>query len=422
MGTDRITQLRISGLRTIEQVVLHLQGLTVLIGENGVGKSSIIEALELLRMAASPGMFVPDVLEQRHGGLRVLLRHGASELCLGVTIEGDGPRLEYDFAVGRHGTVARVLRERLDVHANPAASEPLHAIERVGDHTRVFDLVQRQLVSSDNAKLPIGTGAVEVAPGSLALPFLGVVAQPAVQRALAALGGIDVHVALDTRPVWQAFDLKRALGPRWPSPVKESERLARYGDNLALVFQRLQNSDERVWERVRDRARLGFGPSFRGFKLRPTDSGQLELQCVFAGAPDQPIPVTALSEGQVGYLCILALVELRAGRTCLAFDEPEGHFHPALLDRVVEYLEDAAVDAPVLLATHSDGLLDALEAPAESVVVCDLDERQATRLRRLDQGRLDRWLADYRGVGAIRAEGLEAHVLRDPPADTSARR
>jgi hypothetical protein len=46
-----ITELRIEGLRTIEKVRLRLDGLTVLIGDNGTGKSSILEACEILRRA-----------------------------------------------------------------------------------------------------------------------------------------------------------------------------------------------------------------------------------------------------------------------------------------------------------------------------------------------------------------------------------
>lgn len=40
---DRITQLRVKGLRTLADVTLPLGELTVLIGENGVGKSSVEE-------------------------------------------------------------------------------------------------------------------------------------------------------------------------------------------------------------------------------------------------------------------------------------------------------------------------------------------------------------------------------------------
>lgn len=45
----RLTSLRIEGLRTLADVTLSLDGLTVLVGENGTGKSTITEALELVR-------------------------------------------------------------------------------------------------------------------------------------------------------------------------------------------------------------------------------------------------------------------------------------------------------------------------------------------------------------------------------------
>jgi recombinational DNA repair ATPase RecF len=50
---DRITRLRIENVRAIEFVDLVLGWpLTVLIGENGSGKSTILECLELLRKVA----------------------------------------------------------------------------------------------------------------------------------------------------------------------------------------------------------------------------------------------------------------------------------------------------------------------------------------------------------------------------------
>ena len=79
-----LTELRIDGLRTIERAQLALDGLTVLIGENGSGKSSIIEACEILRRAT--GEHFLDELYTIHGGMGALLRQGAPSLKLGVTI------------------------------------------------------------------------------------------------------------------------------------------------------------------------------------------------------------------------------------------------------------------------------------------------------------------------------------------------
>lgn len=49
MGEDRVTWMRVRGMRSLADVELDLRGLTVLIGENGSGKSTILEAVELLR-------------------------------------------------------------------------------------------------------------------------------------------------------------------------------------------------------------------------------------------------------------------------------------------------------------------------------------------------------------------------------------
>jgi len=79
-----ITELRIEGLRTLEKIRLELDGLTVLIGDNGAGKSSILEACEILRRAT--GRRFMDELYGIHGGLTALLRQGAPRLMIGVTI------------------------------------------------------------------------------------------------------------------------------------------------------------------------------------------------------------------------------------------------------------------------------------------------------------------------------------------------
>lgn len=402
MSQDRITQLRISGLRVIRDVTLELRGLTVLIGDNGTGKSSILEALELLRQAAKPISYVHDVVVKAHGNLRALLRRGETELRLGITVEGEGPKLEYDFSIGNVGTAPVVLSERVQSYPDPSSPVP----------RTIFTRHDGPIVYSDYMDMLADAGPF--GEQELALPRVRFSTnRPDFDRLVRILNAIEVHFPFEARPLWQQRELGINVGPRWPALVEQSSALARYGVNLPNAYQQLRNLGDDTWSRVLERARLGLGDDVRNFRLPPSGRGNIELEVVFGSSPDHPVPAESLSEGQLCYLAFIALSELNHGRSVLAFDEPELHLHPSLLARVVWMLEQVAETTPVVLATHSDRLLDALAEPEASVVLCDLDDQQALRLRRPNAERLASWLRDYRGLGSVRAEGYESHVFAD---------
>lgn len=404
MSGDRVTEIRVKNMRVIDHVSLRLDGLTVLIGDNGTGKSTLLEAIELLRQAAKPAVdFVNDVLVGGHGG-RDLLRQGRKTLGLWVAIEGKGEdRLEYDFIVQLVGTSLEINLEQLQ--NVDASGKRVRQLQRWQDRAQFVDDTGSVLLSEK----------VSVDPGTLAIASFGSVGAPPVyRRVLDALENLDVHVPFETRPLWQQRELEIRSGPRWPPLLQPTRRLSRYGDNLANCFHELRERGGNVWRRVIERAQLGLGDDLREFKLTPAGRGEIELEVLFGRAPDDPLPAASLSDGQLSYLAFLALVELSRDRSLLAFDEPEADLHPALLSRVVWYLEELSESCPVIVATHSDRFLDSLANPAQSVVLCDLDGKGATVLRRPDPAQLTHWLEDYRGIGSLRSEGYEEHIFGQP--------
>jgi predicted ATPase len=401
MTHDRITWLRIAGMRCLEKVALDLHGLMVLIGDNGSGKSTMLEALELLRQAAKPLNYVSDVLYRRHGGLQNLLRRGSKDLALGVTVEGAGPKLEYDFAIAEIGSTPEIVFEHLQVFEQ---GRPANApIERDGRKVRFLHRTSSQVVEKD------------ISANTLALSVQGIDFRPEVERLMTALDAIELHPAFDTRPIWQQEELELRNGSRKPNFIDSGKALSRYGVNLSNCFHLLRNLNDEVLDRVRDRLRLGLGSDFRDFRLRSSNPGHIVLELIYGSAPDKPVPVEGLSEGQFAYLCFVALAELNRSRSILAIDEPELHLHPGLLARVVGMMEEIAESCPVVLSTHSDRLLDSLTSPAESVVLCELDEVRGTQLQHPNPERLKEWLGSYRGLGSIRSDGYEAHVFDDGP-------
>jgi predicted ATPase len=203
------------------------------------------------------------------------------------------------------------------------------------------------------------------------------------------------------------------VGPRWPSRPEAHGRVKRYGQELAAALVVLRN-DQRSWNRLITRARAALGPDLSDLLLLPAGAGQLDVAMKLRSRAEA-LPVRLLSEGQLSFLVMLAVVELGAGRTLLALDEPDIHYHPELVVNLVQILEELATECPIIVATHSDRLLDAVSDPAGAVILCDLDKDGAARLHRPQPERLADWLESYRGLGALRAEGYQPHVFDGGP-------
>jgi predicted ATPase len=245
-------------------------------------------------------------------------------------------------------------------------------------------------------------------------PLLGALGgsatHPAVARMLAALRGIEVHSPFQVAGRGVVPQRAGAPGPTArlecePTPSPAANDLANCYYALARRYGR------RHWQETLEQVQAGIGPDLEAVETSlDADAGIATLALRYANV-ENPIPAGALSDGTLAFLYFVALERLGAGRTLLAFDEPDVHLHPEMLPRVLALFESMARERPVLLATHSDRLLDALTDPSRALVLCELDERRATRLIRPDPEALERWLQTYRGVGELRTGGLEEMVM-----------
>lgn len=387
---DRIVRVRFSGLRTAAEVQLDCEPMTVLIGPNGVGKSTLIEGLEILRKIVSSSDFV-RTLNDEHGGVSHLMRHGASELELGVDLTDGSSQLSYAMTLERRNGSFLIKRETL--HHDGA-----ELFVRNGD-TFVADPA-----ISPSAGIAVRWPALVLMSAS----------SPLVARVSNALAGIEVHVPFATQARWFGPGMVPERNMRADNIVQSTGRLDRGGANLANAFHALRNRPD--WADTLETIRLVVDGDITEVTTPASASGG-SIGLAVSYRTSGPVPAFALSDGTLALLALIAITRLDGGdtpRSLLVLDEPDLHLHPGAIAEIVALLEECGAQQPVVIATHSDRLLDSLSEPARATVLCDLDERRRLRLRRPDPAQLDRWLGEYRGLGQLREEGYDRLVFPPP--------
>jgi hypothetical protein len=328
------------------------------------------------------------MLHEDHGGPTSLVTHGAHELKLGIDVAIDDEQVTYgmvlDHADGNFGITHESLRGRDMIFTRTGAS----------------------VVTAGVPELELSRPRAPFLPR----PFFPT--GPA-QRVVALLEGIEVHGPFTTNAAWLNRAASTERSARGDNVVQATSRLACGGTNLANAFHTLRNRDD--WRDTLETIRLVVDEDIRDVMTPASASGGLIGLAVRYRTGT--VPAFALSDGTLSLLSLVALTVLDGGvppRSLLVLDEPDLHIHPGALRHVVALLERCAKRYPVVIATHSDQLLDCLADPARAAVLCDLDEHRHLRLRRPDAALLERWLPEYRGIGQLRAQGYDSLVFPDP--------
>lgn len=410
---DRITRIHVKGFRSLADVTLELDGLTVLIGDNGSGKSSLIEVFEVLRRVTTRGGSVGDM----HVAHPHLLRRGASQIEIEADIEDTtraAPRLRYSIAITAQGDVAN---ESLSYEQGNTRGFAFQSRGSVGNFFDPQGRPQGPLSINPRVTMLSNFGHL---PDAADLP----VGQAAIRRVYSVISAFEVHVPFEVVPSWIARRHARKSASRESIILQPATQLEPMANNLANAWASLRGQSTAEWDETMRLVRLGLGDDIDTVALLVDAAGGQHALGVRMKSLGEVVPAAALSDGTLAYLAFVALARLPSQRSLLAFDEPELHLHPILLVRVLNMLEMIAEACPVVLTTHSDRLLDGLRDPAKAAVLCTLDETHSTKLRRPDPQLLQEWLRDFNGLGELRDAGLQDAVMvreRRPAFDGSKR-
>jgi len=396
-----LTKLYIDNFRLwVDTTFSFHQGVpTVLIGPNGSGKSTVLEVLAFLSTMASEGL--RGAAYEARGGPDDFFRAGADRVRLGAWLASspglspapEGGLVRYEVCLVRSRAFVLVESESVWVYERGLDEAPLHVVDRQPQRCRLLSVVSGEWdeLRADEHQL-----LFEVIRQDQHYPTLRYVRE--------ALSRLRVYPGFSSKPRWALEVHERALSPRSSVVIQPRGALDPAGRGLINALYGLQQNDAPRWDHLL-RQMTGEFPHFRGLYF-PADpgGGKIGLEWVddrFSGRrlADQ------MSEGMWSFLSLLAALLPADPAELIAFDEPDSHLHPSALRRLVGLLEEASSRATVVLTTHSSRVLDELEEPEASLVICEPTD-EGTSLRELDPEQARAWLAAYDGPSALRERGL----------------
>ena len=357
----RICEVCAAGYRSLRAIRFPVGALTVFVGGNGVGKTNLYRALQLLQASAA-GALARELASE--GGMESALWAGKRTQNKPVRIKlsvgfGQGlskkGQIEFDYAV-EAGLVQQYQIE-VGLPAPTAASFPLEPQikeERLTWHDgrRAIALLERKgpaaFARNESGKRePLGADllASESALGALQDP-----------------GRFpDIHALRRLMLDWRFYhDMRtdRASPLRQPCLAVTTPTLASEGSDLAAVFATLVHIRQDTVDL--DRA---IDDAFPGATLVVPPPGRAaSFGLVMPDYPKRVFEAGELSDGTLRYLALAgALLGYRLP-AFVALNEPETSLHPDLLEPLARMIMRASERTQIWVVTHSERLSAAFEA------------------------------------------------------------
>ncbi len=370
MENDRLTRfssLKIKGFRRLNDLELDLRPFTVLIGANGVGKTSLLDAWTLLARSAKGEL--SQTISEMHG-LTAMRSGGVAERIsfqISMLIEKKKPIL-YDLNLAPEGTGYVIEREDLHEYQD---STPFSLLTSYLHYVYYSDPKTQQLTEAD-WETKAGQTALSQVPPMYKEP----------ERFRKALASSTFYHTLDVGP---------RSPVRLPQQMHPAELPGANGEDLVSCLFYLRETDSERFEAVEDALRAGF-PGFERLEFPPVAAGTLALAWRDRNF-SRPMYMHQLSEGTLRFLWLVTLLQSPGLTEVTLIDEPEVSLHPELLNLLVHLFREASQRTQIIVATHADRFVRFLKP--EEVVIMDINEEGYSTATWGDDLDLDRWLSDY---------------------------
>ncbi|NTX06243.1 AAA family ATPase [Myxococcus sp. CA040A] len=329
-----LTRIKLDGFKAVKSSgYVELKPLTLLIGRNGSGKSSLVEALQWMQDAYFDGLL--EATGRRFRAYSYLLNKRSTTTTLHLEFQSSGKPVYYDLNVGgAAGSFDRpIVRDESLFWGRTNAQKTILSTTK-GSKGPVYRNVEGMNPERNADRL----GIASMSDGHVSL------------QSIARF--VERMVVLRLSPTMMRFEsrLERAAG----------RMLDEEGAQLPALIASFDDS-QRAWVRERVSAVLS---GIKNVKITKTDRARgyvtaTERMKWRGGGRQVDLPSWMLSEGTRRITALFALLAANPRPSLLVIEEIENGLDPWTLEYVFQALREASSEGTqVIITTHSPFLLD----------------------------------------------------------------
>ena len=364
----RIVGLKVKNFRVLKDIELRdLTPLTVLLGQNGSGKSTIFDVFAFLSECLETNL---HSAWDKRGGMREIRSRGSDgpvEIEIKYRETANTPFITYHLSINDNGNGPEVAEEWLHWRRG-SSGKPFRFLEvKNGEGIAIAG----ETPDRNDKRERVGLNTKDT-------------------LAIDTLGRLKDHprvFALRTFITdWYVSQIS-AENCREPLLAGPQGRLSRSYDNLGNVLHHLATQDRGRLEEIVSSLRKRV-PLIEGITTKNMQDGRLLLQIKDEPFSD-PILARFASDGTLKMLAYLIVLSDPTPPPFVGMEEPENFLYPRLLYELAEEISASTSRTQVLVTTHSPYLVDAVQ-PEETKYLSRSEDgfakiTEADRMRHVPQ-------------------------------------
>jgi predicted ATPase len=385
-----ITRVQIKNFRNLADVDVELGPLTVLVGRNGAGKSTFLDALRFVRDALRLGL---DTAISQRGGISALRRWSPRgrtyDMEISLELQETDGWARYSFLLGTgQKETRRVKHEILQIMSK----------SHTANYTTQFETKSGKWMTppSDFLINQDQTRAIPIAPDFLMLP--------SVSNFFSSIDVIRRNIIAAS--YYSVFPNTLRI----PQKQTSETMLFEDGQNLATTLRNIKKHGEFYSDLVAALGRVVEDV----YDLRVVEAGGYlvtELKHEAQNSHSPWFPLAQESDGTLRVLALLAALYQNSPHSLLAIEEPELSIHPGALAMLSDVIKEAATRSQIIITTQSPDLISRFSADQLRVV-----ERVGgdTLIGPIDEGQRESINAQLFSAGdLLRIEGLHVEAQEE---------